>query len=811
MDLINKLKEQFLSSKSYDFQLIQTIAQDFWQETAVYAYNRELQDPDACFVIDTPPPTVSGLLHIGHVYSYTHTDFIARFQRLIGKNVFYPMGFDDNGLPTERLVEKNLDIKAHQLSRNDFRDKCLEIIKNYEQQFQDLFQRIGLSVDWSLLYQSINTNSQALSQSSFIELLEKNLAYRAQEPVFWDCVDQTALAQADIEDKEKPSVMYHILFDQLDSQNLVIATTRPELMPAVVAVLCNPDDSRYTRFVGKQLTSPLFAHKVPLIADDAVDPEKGTGLVMCCTFGDTTDVLWWRKYKLPTRIIIDKQGNIIHSFSILPELNGMKVNKARAYIIEALGDAVIHQEPLVHRVKCAERSGAPLEILVNNQWFIKTVEFREELLRMVDQIQWRPESMKIKLQNWIKGVAWDWCISRQRFSGVPVPVWYSKRAGEEGRVLLPSKQELPIDPVNSLPHGYGATEVEPDFDVFDTWMTSSISPELATDAVLGKRIVDLRPQAHEILRTWAFYTLLNSYLRFGRQPWHNIMISGWCLAHDKSKMSKSKGNIVEPDQLLNLYGPDVLRYWTAKSKLGADTCYSENVLKIGKRLVNKLWNAAKFLELNLSDQPQEGADIKLITHPLDRYYFNKLLKVAEQYQGYMMSYEYSMAMEEIESFFLFAFCDDYLEIVKGRIYQNHPDSQKNSALCFLRHSFKIILKLFSVFMPYVTECIYLGLYDVQSIHTKGSWIAHNPVALSQGQEREVEYLLDILNIVRKVKSEKHLSIKAEISKLQINVALDSSLLEDLKNVTNAQNLEIALNTDCTFVHVGEITKINIIL
>jgi valyl-tRNA synthetase len=810
--------------KNYDFTEIEEKWQKFWQEQKIYVWNQD-DSRENTFVVDTPPPTVSGQLHIGHVYSYTHTDFIVRFQRMQGKNICYPMGFDDNGLPTERLVEKQKQIKASAVDRQEFVEICKKVVVSEEEKFRTVFNRLALSVDWNLEYQTINPLSQKISQMSFLDLAQKSEVYRDTQPMLWDPIDQTALAQADIEDKEKDSLMNDIIFESENGETLTIATTRPELLPACVAVFYNPNDQRYQHLKGLYAITPLFGDKVPIIADELVQIEKGSGLVMCCTFGDITDISWWKKYKLPLRIILDKKGVIAHlpfesyldkikETDFANQINGLKVKDARDKIIRILQEEnlLVKQSKVTHTVKCAERSGAPLEILTTPQWFIKTVIHKDALLKRTTEVKWHPEHMKIRLDNWINSIAWDWCISRQRYFGVPFPVWYSKRKNEEGKILFADISQLPVDPLKDLPIGYSREEVEPDLDVMDTWATSSISPQLNSrgisevftiDSARHQKLfpADLRPQAHEIIRTWAFYTLLKAHLHQDTLPWKNIMISGWCRAEDKSKMSKSKGNVVEPEKLFYQYGIDVVRYWASSSKLGSDIVYCENVMNDGKRLVNKLFNASKFASIHFdildqNDKIAEISDIQnKITHNFDRFLMASIINLVKKVEFEMMEYEYATARHMIERFFWSVFCDNYLEITKIRAYNQNAadDSGQYSAILTLYHSLKILLKLFAPFMPYITEEIYHKLYDTKSIHSRGNWcfVRQN---IFTTDEMQPEHLITILEIVRKDKADKKLSVKAPIKLLEIKIdglTFAPDLLEDLKNVTAAEAIKFA--------------------
>ncbi|MGV2432472.1 MAG UNVERIFIED_CONTAM: valine--tRNA ligase [Rickettsiaceae bacterium] len=799
--------------KHYNFNEVEKKWQKFWQDNKTYAWDKNSSKEDT-FIVDTPPPTVSGQLHMGHIFSYTQADFIVRFQRMMGKNIFYPIGFDDNGLPTERLVEKQKKIRAVQTDRAQFIKICEEVVDLEEEKFRTLFNNIALSVDWSCEYQTISARSRTISQMSFLDLVEKGQVYRDNQPILWDPVDQTALAQADVEDKEYPSSMNEIIFTTENGEKLNIATTRPEMLPACVAVFYHPEDKRYRHLQGKQAITPIFGASVPILEDSTVSMEKGTGLVMCCTFGDATDVSWWKTHKLPLKNLINKYGKIAEievdlgeAKSALDMIVGKKVAEAREIIIGLLKDKnlLVKQESITHNVKCAERSGAPLEIIPVACWFVKTVEHKDALLKMSQEINWYPSHMKHRLDNWINGVAWDWCISRQRFFGVPFPAWYSKRKGEEGKVLFASKDQLPVDPIKDLPHGYTKEEVEPDFDVMDTWATSSVSPQLSSHGISENFAVDLerhkalfpadlRPQAHEIIRTWAFYTMLKSHLHENQAPWKNIMISGWCLAEDKSKMSKSKGNIIEPQNLIDNYGSDVVRYWASTSRLGADTAYSEDIIKDGKRLVNKLWNAAKFASQHFDKVSDYGSDIsenvanKKISVSTDLWIISKLHNVVKKATENFKVFEYAIAMETVQEFFWKDFCDNYLEIVKVRSYnENTLDaSGQESAVITLYWVLNTLLHLFAPILPHITEELHNAIFGAKkSIHARSNWPDYNKISYNQDALDSGKYMIEVIDIVRKVKAERNLSIKSPLGKLNIDspVSIDEKMLSDIMNVT----------------------------
>ncbi|WCR58346.1 valine--tRNA ligase [Wolbachia endosymbiont of Ctenocephalides felis wCfeJ] len=808
--------------EKYSFKEVEDKYNILWENSKVYQWNGE---KDNTFTIDTPPPTISGKLHIGHIFSYCHTDFIARFQRMLGKDIFYPIGFDDNGLPTERLVEQTYKTRAKEVGREKFVEMCHEVIEKSKQEFKELFKSVGISYDWSLEYHTISKETVTLSQMSFIDLYNKGYAYRKMQPILWDPVDKTAIAQAEIEDKVFESSLNTIVFSTEENEQIKIATTRPELLPACVAVFCHPEDARYTHLIGKTATVAITEEKVPIIADDKVKIDKGTGLVMCCTFGDELDIYWQQKHNLPMKIVIDQDGRMNlrdvipvrgqkkeewipvsatqMTGDILNEISGLKVKEARKRMIEILTERglLIESTNISHSVKCAERSGAPLEILPTYQWFIKTLDQKVQVLDKVKECNWHPNNMRKRMEVWIEGLNWDWCISRQRYFGVPFPAWYSKRKGEEGKIILPEVKDLPVDPLKDLPKGYRKEEVTPDQDVMDTWATSAITPQLNALAVSGEFCLpghrydkifpaDLRSQSHEIIRTWAFYTILKAHYHANSLPWKNIMISGWCLADDKKKMSKSKGNVITPHVMLDTYGADVVRYWAANSKLGVDTVYSENIFRIGKRLVTKLWNASKFVSMFI--EKHQTLSINSVSETMDKWILSKLYKVIEKATNSLLQFEYCEALGAAEEFFWKDFCDNYLELAKKRAYGDGINSEASlSAKQSLAYVLNIILRLFAPFLPYITEEIYHQLYSYNSVHNKSNWPSKEELIYDKHSEEMGDNLVQILNLVRKVKADNNVSVKHLIKKLTIKANLQESKLDqsaqnDLQTVCNAE-------------------------
>ena len=790
----------------YDFRKAELEWRARWETSGVHAWTPD-EPREQNYVVDTPPPTVSGYLHIGHVYSYTQTDLIARYRRMSGRNVFYPMGFDDNGLPTERLVEKTRKIRAVDMSREEFIAICHEVVRGAEAEFRDLFKTIALSVDWRQEYRTIDPESVKISQMSALDLFAKNHLYRQLQPTLWDPVDRTALAQAEVVEKEMAGRMWQLAFGLEDSE-ILVATTRPELLGACAALLVHPGHPRAAEWIGRTARSPLFAVPIPVLADERADPEKGTGVVMCCTFGDTTDIDWWRDHKLPTRVILDQFGrltamdglgradwpsqDLAGARAVAAELAGLKAAAAREKIvglIDAKG-ALRGSSDVTRMVPCAERSGAPLEILVTPQWFVRVLDKKAELLARGRNIRWFPDYMRVRYEHWIENLKWDWCISRQRYFGVPFPFWYSRRPGEEGRIIAADLDDLPVNPLVHVPRGYRAEEVEPDPDVMDTWATSSVSPQIISRGVADGMIIDaerhrllfpcsLRPQAHEIIRTWAFYTILKSHLHENVEPWSDIAISGWCLAEDRSKMSKSKGNVVTPERLLERYGADVVRYWTATSRLGLDTAFSEDVLRSGKRLVTKLWNAARFVAMQVEGlegvptTPRGDAEQGHITCTLDQWILSRLSETVATATAANEEYRYADALQAVERFFWNDLCDNYLELVKARSYGDTGDAaSRRSAQLTLWHCVETVLRLLAPVLPYVTETIYSQGFAERfalhgSVHARGQWprseeqISH-AFALEAGSTA-----VEILEAVRKAKSDRRLALNAPVKAFRV--------------------------------------------
>jgi valyl-tRNA synthetase len=803
-----------------------------WEKAAVYAFDRSRSRAEV-YSIDTPPPTVSGSLHVGHVFSYTHTDVVARFHRMRGKAVFYPMGWDDNGLPTERRVQNYYGVRCDlslpydpafvppekpgkqplSVSRPNFIDLCNRLTVEDEKAFEHLWKFLGLSVDWSMTYATISRRAQRVSQLAFLRLIKRGLAYQLEAPTLWDVDFKTAVAQAELEDRETAGAYHRIRFVVADvasgsnastvasgfSRTVEIETTRPELIPACVALVAHPDDERYQALFGKDVITPLFGVKVPVRAHPLADPAKGSGIAMICTFGDVTDVIWWRELSLPVRAVVQPDGvlgqvswgaegwesvDAARAQRYYDDLVRLSAVKARARIVECLreaGDLIGDPRPVTHAVKFYEKGDRPLEIITSRQWFIKTIEFRDALLERGRKLHWHPPYMQARFENWTNGLNGDWCVSRQRFFGVPFPVWYELDA--DGRVrhdrqLLPPEEALPIDPSTDVPAGYRPEQrgapggFTGDPDVMDTWATSSVTPQIVCgwieDPDLFARTfpMDLRPQAHDIIRTWLFDTVLRAELEHRQLPWKNAAISGWVLDPDRKKMSKSKGNVVTPMALLEEHGSDGVRYWAASGRPGTDTTFDPNQMRVGRRLAIKILNASKFA---LGAAEPQGP----IVAPVDRAMIRTLAALVTDATEAFEHYDYARVLQRTETFF-WRFCDDYLELVKGRRYGEQDSAGAASANCALTAALSVMLRLFAPFLPFVTEEVW-SWWQEGSIHLApwpmpielDSLVADTSTAIAESDELAYKWATDVLFEVRKQRSEAKQPLKVWITRVTI--------------------------------------------
>jgi len=786
----------------------------FWEKKDIYRFDSKSKKP--IYSIDTPPPTVSGKMHIGHAFSYTQQDFIVRFQRMLGKNIFYPFGTDDNGLATIRLIEKEKKVKAFDLGREKFIKLVLETLeKDVRPKYLEDWKRIGISCDWSIFYTTIDKHCQRISQRSFIELYKQGREYRKRTPFFWCPECQTAIAQVEMKDKEQDSKFVYMKFDTTVGKQITIATTRPELMGACVMVHVHPDDKRYKEFIGAEAIIPFYNRKVPIKANKDVAMDFGSGAVYHCTFGDMDDVEWLEREKIPAIEIENKDGTLNEKAG---KYKGMSIKEARKTITDDMEreGRIEKIEPIKHVVNVHERCGTDIEILMTDQWFIKYLDLKDEMLKWGKELNWYPKHMRIRYNNWVDGLKYDWCISRQRFFGVPFPVWYCKKCNE---IILADEKELPVDPLKDKPAvkqcpNCKSKEFIPEKDVLDTWATSSLTPILAIE-LMPKEIqrklypMSLRPQAHDIITFWLFNTVVKSQLHYKIKPWNDCMISGWALDPHGKKMSKSKGNVVEPQEVIEKYSADCLRFWSAGSKLGEDLSYQEKDLVTGQKFIVKLWNASKFAFMHLEDYKDKKVKLEI----MDRWLLSKLSKLITDCTESFEQYEYSRTRLDTDNFFWHIFCDNYLELAKDRLY--NPDkrgkSARSSAQYALYNSLLSIIKLMAPIMPYITEEVY-QLFFVKHEKDKSIHISEWPkpvIKVDKAAEETGDIVVDIVSTVRKYKSEKNLSLKAELKKLVIKTKKHKdkikSVLDDIKGVVNAKEIVFEENADiecCEDVKIG---------
>lgn len=777
---------------------------NYWNDNRIYKF---VPDGRKVFSIDTPPPTVNGKIHIGHVFSYSQTEMIARYKRLRGYNVFYPFGFDDNGLPSERLVEKEQGKKAHEIGREEFSKLCYQTTDKYEAEFQELFSKMGVSTDWDIHYKTVSPSTIKISQTSFLDLIDKGHCYHKESPALWCNECLTSIAQAELETKTIKTTFNYINFKTVeDGEEFTIATTRPELLPAIVCVFVNPNDEKHQSLIGKTAHIPVIDVEVPIMADEKVAIDKGTGVVMCCTFGDQTDIEWWKKYNLSLKYIFTNDGRIVDS---VPNYGGLKIKEARKQIIEDLqaGGFVVKIEELEHEVQTHERCGKEVEYSVMKQWFIDTMNHKEDFLKIGNEIKWHPAHMQNRYNEWVENIMWDWCISRQRYFGVPFPVWYCKECGEP---IFARKEDLPVNPLVDSPKidkcpKCGCTEFVPETDVMDTWATSSITPlinmhygeEDNYEDIL--KPMSLRTNASEIIRTWDFYTIVKSFYHFGRRPWDNVMISGFVMAGKGEKISKSKGNSkVEPLSLISQYSADVIRYWAGSGRLGTDIVYSEETLQRGRKLVNKIWNVSKFIEMHLQDyEDKEFNNYEYI----DKWILGKYQEMEKGFLKYLDEYEVGLALNHLEKFF-WNFCDNYIEIVKHRLYrpEEFGDVARYSGQKTVYTLLYKLLQDFSIYFPFITEEIYQELYhDKKSIHLTEIKELNNSF---DEEMRFGDQIMEIISIARGEKTNNNVSLKTPIRVLDLDVneslkdAIEKSI-QDFKATLFIEKLNMNL-VDCEY-------------
>ena len=837
-----------------------------WEKSGVYRFNRAATR-EQIFSIDTPPPTVSGSLHVGHVFSYTHTDVVARFKRMSGFEVYYPMGWDDNGLPTERRVQNYFGVRCDPslpydqhfkppfeggdnksskaadqiaISRRNFIELCEKLTLEDEKQFEALWRRLGLSVDWEQTYQTISPDAVAVSQKAFLLNLERGEAYQSMAPTLWDVTFRTAVAQAELEDREQPGAYHRVGFDGPDGK-VFIETTRPELLAACVALVAHPDDDRYKPLFGKTVRTPLFEVEVPVVAHRLAQIDKGSGIAMICTFGDVTDVIWWRELDLPNRAILGFDGRIQddapegitseRGLSNFAEIAGKTVFSAKQRMVELLqesGDMIGEAKPITHPVKFFEKGDKPLEIVSTRQWYIRNggrdSNIREELISLGRRLKFHPDFMRVRYENWVNGLTGDWLISRQRFFGVPIPVWYRLDENAEPMFetpLVPSAASLPVDPSSDAPDGF--TEAQRglaggfvgEVDIMDTWATSSLTPQLAggwiSDPEKYAKVFpfDLRPQGQDIIRTWLFSTLLRSYQEDGQLPWSNAAISGWILDPDRKKMSKSKGNVVVPAEPIDNHGADGVRYWAAAARLGTDAAFDEGQMKVGRRLAVKILNAAKFA---LSFEVPAG--YTEVTEPIDQSMMLSLANVVRDASAAFEAYDHTKALEVSEQFF-WNFTDNYLELVKDRAYgqAGFTEDEQASAAIALRKALHVMLRLFAPFLPYATDEVWSWWQDgAGSIH-RAAWPTVEE--LTPGLDETNAELLSLASValfrVRKAKSDAKASMKAKVDSAKLVAPADQLaklrlFADDLRAVGRIAHIEFVEGDelDLTDINLAEI-------
>jgi valyl-tRNA synthetase len=770
-----------------------------WHTDNLYGYDSNSQKP--MFSIDTPPPTVSGKMHLGHAYSYVLPDFIARYKRKKGFNVFYPFGFDDNGIATEILVEKLANVRAKDIGKSKFVDLCVKHTQEAEHELQTDFSNLGLSCDWNLLYRTISPEVVKVAQYSFLDLHNKGKIYREKGPILWCTKCQTAISQAELVDIDKDTFFNDLIFKLEDGKDIIIATTRPEFLAACVAIFVHPDDDRYKDLVGKYAIVPLFNFKVKIFADNRVAIDKGTGIVMCCTFGDQTDMEWYKQYKLELKEAITVDG---HMSSICGNYSGLKIEDARKQIIEDLKNAnlLVEQKKISHAVNCHERCNTAVEIIASSQWYIDYMNDKELFIKEAEKINWNPSHMKIRYDNWIKNLQWNWCISRQRYSGVPFPIWFCKACGKE---MFADVKDLPVYPEESMPKqkcSCGSNNFIPETSIMDTWSISALTPLINLgwpDKDISKTFpMSVRPQGQDIITLWAFNTIVKSLYHTGKIPWDNLMINGYVLDPHGEKMSKSKGNGISAQETISKFGIDPWRYWCAQMTLGNDIIYSEKEMQAAQKLIIKLDNAMKFVDMMLQNYNEipKLEEIKKF-NATDLWINAKLNRIIKENTEDMDKYDYAHTIQRIRDFFYIDFCDNYMEYVKYRAYGNDEESKKALAYTLFNTAYQILNQL-SIFMPFICEDIY-SKYFKKHINNKSITLCEWPVekSYSENDLSNGEIFKEIVGAVRKYKSQKAMSMKAELTNVKITCpkVLPIDLKSELSYIMFIKNVNLVEGQD----------------
>ncbi|MBP6870267.1 valine--tRNA ligase [Candidatus Babeliales bacterium] len=813
--------------KRYEHTSADQIARDIWQQHCTYT---KKQNRSQHYTIDTPPPTVSGSLHIGHIFSYTQADIIARYKRMNDHNVFYPFGFDCNGLATERFVEKKHKTGVAKLGREKFIDLCLSTTEEMKKEFVALWRTIGISADFEKTYSTIDKREQKVSQESFVRLYHQNHLYQKNEPALFCTTCRTSVAQAELDDKEVATTFNDLQFVTKSGQIFVVATTRPELLSSCVAIMYNPLDPKYQHLATETAIVPIFGNEVPFVADEAVQIDKGSGLVMCCTFGDKTDIEWFKKFKFEYKQSIGFDGRWMEHTG---PLAGLKVHEAREKILELLTaeNLVLNKKNISHNVNVHERCKNEIEYTVLPQWFIKVVEHKEKFIELADQISWSPAFMKTRYIDWVKNLSWDWCISRQRVFGIPFPVWY---CNDCSATLVAPLEQLPVDPQettykNGACDQCNSTNIRPEKDVMDTWNTSSITPYIVqqlyhdTDEspfTSNNHFIpmSMRPQAHDIIRTWAFYTIIKSWMHSNTIPWKEIVISGFVLSENKEKISKSVGNApTEPAVLVTQFAPDAIRYWTSTGTLGQDIAFSIDQIKIGQKLMTKLWNAFSFINMHTSDYQhshQQPQDLGVI----NRWMFDASTTMLERYKAAFDKNEFGGGLQAVEKTFWNDFCDNYLEIIKDQFFNpgNYTTQQVHATHWTLYTVGLRILQCYAPYMPHITENIYQAIYK-KSMEESSLHITQLPTkldAVDAENNAAMEKLLEIITTVRKLKTEHQLSLKTELQTLTIDENLHSITHNQeniIKGVTTAKSIVYAQINSSQLIKLDEFWSASVCL